>query len=197
MNKLQEALKVADASSKAREVELLNEIAVLRRQVPIHVRGRYVFSFFLESRLMYCDQAVFSPSPVQIPHLLEAYEGEMSMELATPLLPTNSLPRSRSRSRSQTPSNEDDIGLYVDPPSIPLPPSPSTDSLGIRHIEPLPSEPVWPVSSSVSPPLSSSSQAEQNLQRVERELSVARRRLQESGDAISDLQQVIKRSAMS
>ncbi|KAF8160027.1 hypothetical protein B0H34DRAFT_705875 [Crassisporium funariophilum] len=101
---LRDEIESIKMQARFRENELLTEMQSLKRMHQRHIS---------EERDNYHGD---------VHNLLEPDDGEISMELATPLLPTSMiLNRSSSHSRSHSPAP------YVDPPTIPLPPSPENE----------------------------------------------------------------------
>ena len=107
------------------------------------------------------------------PPLIDMHDGEMSMELATPLPPTSLLPSSFV---------SDDSDSYLDPPSVPLPPSP----------EPQPMTPS--TDSRALSPLSHTHSDIQltTLDQLDQELAAANRKLREGEDEYRQLQRVVE-----
>lgn len=104
---LRDELDAARISAQIRENELLTEIQSLQsnqqvvfEEVGHHKKWRINLILDVQANDVY--------------NLLESDSGEMSMELATPLLPTSVI--------LDIPVSSPD--LYFDPSSIPLPPSP-------------------------------------------------------------------------
>jgi len=108
------------------------------------------------------------------PALIDMRDDEMSMELATPLPPSTLLP----------PHHSNDSDLYMDPPSIPLPPSPEPQ----RSMTPsTDDESLSPLSHTHSDiQLTTLDQLE-----LERELEAANRKLREGEHEYQELQRVV------
>ncbi|EDR02802.1 uncharacterized protein LACBIDRAFT_332100 [Laccaria bicolor S238N-H82] len=138
----EETLRSEMAATKARENELLDEIYALRRQLSEAAFSEESLRPPSRTSPPRPQRDQQNPSLLNHPHLLEPDEGEVSMELATPLIPTSAiaaLPRSRSHSRSpgimgynddddvrsRSPRVTDNANFeFDDPPSFPPPLSP-------------------------------------------------------------------------
>lgn len=152
------------SGEQEQEQKLLNEIERLQQLlVRSHISSPHIV---IDQLLMPLQHRHESEAPYD--SLLEDYDGEMSMELATPLSPTMCLPpRSPSPDTHGTEENLDD-----DPPLMPLPPSP------LLAMSPPPSQ---------TPPLYEND----NLRRVERELEAAQRQLEVGENAIHELRDAL------
>ncbi|KAF8958673.1 hypothetical protein BDZ97DRAFT_1761909 [Flammula alnicola] len=107
---LRDELDATRDDARARENDLLDKINSLRSMLAEPPKSTY--------------------QTENVSDLLDPDDGEISMELATPLLPM-SIIAAQSGSRSTSPHSPvvgDPLSPYVDPPSIPLPPSPDGDS---------------------------------------------------------------------
>ena len=109
---LRDELDAARISAQTRENELLSEIQSLRsNQQAVLEAVRHIFKVLSNSGLIF---ECFQGNGVY--NLLEPDNGEISMELATPLLPTRVMLDMNNPLSLLAP--------YLDPLSIPLPPSP-------------------------------------------------------------------------
>lgn len=149
----EETLRSEMAATKARENELLDEIYALRRQLSEAAFSEESLRPPSRTSPPRPQRDQQNPSLLSHPHLLEPDEGEVSMELATPLIPTSAiaaLPRSRSRLRSPrimgyddhddsddmprvTGHNDNANFEFNDPPSFPPPLSPPIGHLMQRE----------------------------------------------------------------
>lgn len=107
---LRDELDAARISAQIRENELLAEIQVLQSN------QRVVFEEVGHLKTWRIN-LIFDVQANDVCDLLESDSGEMSMELATPLLPSSVMLDISSPA------------LYFDPSSIPLPPSPDNHPL--------------------------------------------------------------------
>jgi len=86
------------------------------------------------------SQLMAIPQTVAVSDLIDIDDGEMSMELATPLLSTNfftedsnAASAGTSREQGHSSSQMQDRIFFIDPPSIPLPPSPTSTALSDEY----------------------------------------------------------------
>ncbi|KAL0955257.1 hypothetical protein HGRIS_004149 [Hohenbuehelia grisea] len=125
---------------------------------------------------------------IQVQHLLDDSDGEISMDLATPLNPTSILPSSRSRSPSRSPNHSTESPHIVLPSIPPTPPSSSFPASPL-----LPRELVAP-SSHMSPlgmEIFLHSETEWNGTQSAPESSRPRRQLEISHEAFQELQDMV------
>lgn len=114
-------------------------------------------------------------------HLLDVDEGEISMEIATPLLPTTLiLNESRPLSRATAERHA--------PTSVPLPQSPPV-YLDPDAARSLPYSPIAPSMTFKGTP--QPTDAEENLVRLEIELALAQRRLEDGEIALNELEHAL------
>jgi hypothetical protein len=170
---LRQELEETRNAATARESELLNETESLRAMINelLHVssvdRERVGSDIaIMQNRTA---QPAISEEKVE-PHLIDMFDGEMSMELATPLPPSSILPPS-------PPAPAEDASPYVDPPSIPLPTSPELYDMIRRLASP---------GGESHPPL------ESTLERLERELATANCQIEEGENEYGHLQCVVE-----
>ncbi|KAF8989683.1 hypothetical protein BDQ17DRAFT_1434286 [Cyathus striatus] len=170
---LRSEVEALQRSAQAREQHLVEEIQALKEQI---------------SALTV--QTKKSPSGPE--DLLNDQDGELSMELVTPLQPT-SLLRDNSHSPPLSPAHDGPLSPNKHPPSISLPPSPiiyperSSEPTGIHR----PSPTTSPLETR-EPPYDPSDASDANIERLAMELSVAQRRVQEGEDALNDLQTILE-----
>ncbi|TFK39645.1 hypothetical protein BDQ12DRAFT_63224 [Crucibulum laeve] len=158
-------------NAQARERQLLYEIEVLRVQL----------SGLMTQRLTGSED------------LLDLADGEMSMELATPLPPT-SMVLSHSLSSPRPLPSSKESSIQVDPPSplVSVSSAAQITSPPYDHVASLsPALPILigPMRSLANLPQSS---AEANMERLEMDLAAAQRQLQEGEIALDELQNVLR-----
>jgi hypothetical protein len=164
-------LETFKSAAMARESELQVEIDRLRQLIQDSSPVCYPES--RNTHLLTVSQNRLGHTPLQ--DLLGDTNGEQPMELASPLEASATLPPSTPLEHAESP--------YIDPPSIPLPPSPLLSR----------SPSLSPSSSALlNEPQSFQISKEAQIERIEEELTNARRDLEEKENALNDLQAIVE-----
>jgi hypothetical protein len=176
--KLRTQLEASKNAAIAHETDLQLQIDQLRRQVynspSVCYSDSLIVLLFIFARIQH--------GHAQLLDLLGDPNGEQPMELATPLHASTILPTNNTLiGNIESP--------YIDPPSVPLPPSPL--SFNSPLLSPISSTPLVQYPRPLQQPQSSRISKEAQIDRIENELLDARRDLEDKDNALNELRAVV------